>query len=417
VVWEDREIPVPQLLPHLESQDRQTRERAWRTYFSPYISKRDELADIFDELVRLRGSVALNAGFENYRDYAHREKNRFDYTPADCVRWQDSVEQVVVPAVVELRARRRSAMGLESLRPWDLDNDPYGHTPLRPFEDIAGLTGGVARIFSELEPSLAAEFQIMIDEGLLDLGSRKGKAPGGYCNSYPASRRPIIFMNAAGVHGDVKTLLHEAGHAFHCFEWFNIQPSFQRHPGSEMCEVASMTMELLAGPYLARDRGGFYTEEEAGRARADHLEEVLTILTHIAAVDGIQQWIYTNPAGADRDAREAEWIRLRERFDQGVDWSGLRPQRVARWYSQPHFFINPFYYIEYGLAQLAAVQIWRKSLEDPAGTLAGYRRALALGATKSLPELYAAAGAKLVFDPDEMGALVEFVQEQIAAAG
>jgi oligoendopeptidase F len=414
VEWEGQEVPLPRLQPYLQEQDRDVREKAWRLSMQPYIDERGRLADIFDRLVELRQGIATNAGVANYRDFAHREKDRFDYTPQDCLRWHDSVEQTVVPAVTRIRERRRQRLGVDALRPWDLNQDVAGRPPLRPFDQVSELISGSTRIFSKLDPDLAGYFQTMADEGLLDLDSRKGKAPGGYCDELTLIGRPLIFMNAVGVSRDLETLLHEAGHAFHVFEWDRIEPYFQRFPGAEMCEVASMSMELLASPYLERENGGFYDSEGARRARANHLSDLITVLTHIASVDAFQHWIYTDAAGADRDARDRAWLDIRGRFDPGVDWSGLDAQRIARWYAQIHFFCYPFYYIEYGLAQLAALQVWRASMEDPVRALRDYRRALALGATRPLPELYGAAGARLVFDPEGMGELVALAEEKLA---
>jgi oligoendopeptidase F len=415
VEWEGEEKTIPQLSPYLLDQDRAVRERAFRKSKAPYIAARDELAALFSQQFALRERVARNADFANFRDYAHRQKNRFDYTPADCECFHAAVEETVVPAVARRLARRQATLGLDTLRPWDLDPDPLGRPALRPFEEVADLIAPAAAIFGQIDPTLGGYYRTMVDERLLDLDSRKGKAPGGYCTTFAHRGRPFIFMNSAGVASDVTTLLHEAGHAFHAFE-VQAQPLlFQRETGSEMDEVASMAMELLAAPYLGRDRGGYYAEAEARRARIEHLEGILTLLPHIASVDAFQQWLYTSGAGADADARDAAWLRIRGRFEVGIDWSGLEAERVARWYHQLHIFLVPFYYIEYGIAQLGALQVWRNSQRDPQGALDGYRRALALGGTAPLPELYAAAGARLAFDSATMGELVGLVEEQLAA--
>lgn len=237
-----------------------------------------------------------------------------------------------------------------------------------------------------------------------------GKAPGGYCQTLSSRGRPFIFMNAVGVMDDVMTLLHEAGHAFHTFAAHPQPFIWQRHPGSEGAELASMSMELLALPHLATP-GELLTDEQLRFARLEHLEDMLTSLLHIATVDAFQFWIYTSGQGHDAEARDAAWLALRQRFDPGVDWSGLTRERIARWYRQIHIFVYPLYYIEYGIAQLGAIQVWRRSLTDPSGALASYRAALALGGTRSLPELYRTAGAQLVFDPSRMASLVRFVEE------
>ena len=412
--WQGEDLPLPRLAPFLLSHDRAVRERAFRLQAAPYIAARDQLADVFDRLYAVRVAMARNAGFASYRDYVHQAKHRFDYTPSHCERFHDGVERAVMPAVARMRARRRTMMGLPALRPWDLGVDPEGRPPLHPFDDVSMLVAGARRIFDRLDPTLGRYFAVMADEGLLDLDSRRGKRPGGYCTSLPHRGRPFIFMNAAGVHGDVETLMHESGHAFHTFEARHLPYTFQRHPGMEMAETASMSMELLTAPYLAKTSGGYYSDADAGRARREHLEGILELLPHVAAIDAFQHWLYTSGEGHDRDARDDAWVRIQGRFGVGIEWEGVEQERRARWLRQLHVFLYPFYYIEYGLAQLAALQVWRNALTDRASALASYREALALGATRPLPELLAAAGASLVFDPAPMAALVTLVEVQIA---
>ncbi|HEU5171044.1 MAG TPA: M3 family oligoendopeptidase [Gemmatimonadales bacterium] len=413
-VWEGVERPLPQLQPFLKSPDREVRERAWRASTEPYLARRDALSALFGTMYTLRQRAAANAGFTNFRDYSFPAKFRFDYTPADCERFHGAVEATVVPAVERLFDQRRRRLRLDALRPWDLQVDPYREGPLRPFGTAAELVARARTVFERVSPELGREFQTMVDARLLDLESRKGKAPGGYCETLHFRGRPFIFMNAVGLVDDVNTLLHEAGHAFHAFA-SQAQPLiWQRHPGSEAAELASMSMELLAAPHLSGS-GGFYTPAEARSAELEHLEDVLLALGHIASVDAFQHWIYTSGDGGDPAARDETWLRLRARFERGVDWSGLERQRIARWYRQLHVFLYPFYYIEYGIAQLGALQVWRNGLRDPAGAVARYRTALALGATRPLPEIYRAAGAELSFDARLMGELVTLVEERIAA--
>lgn len=412
VEWEGVERPLPQLQPFLKSSDRAVRERAFRVSSQPYLDRRGELSDLFDKMYHLRERAALNAGFANFRDYIFPAKFRFDYTPADCERFHAAVEHTVAPAVERILQSRRQRLGLGVLRPWDLAVDPYRPKALRPFGNAGELVSTARRVFDRVDPVLGREFQTMIDEGLLDLESRKGKAPGGYCETLHFSGRPFIFMNAVGLVDDVNTLLHEAGHAFHAFAAHEQPLIWQRHPGSEAAELASMSMELLAAPYLTQPVG-YFAAEDALSARLEHLEDILLSLVHIASVDAFQTWIYTSGQGGDADARDAEWLRLRARFERGVDWSGLEQERVARWYRQLHIFLYPFYYIEYGIAQIGALQIWRNSLKDPAGAVARYREALAVGAVQRLPEIYRVAGANLTFDADAIGELVQLVEREI----
>jgi oligoendopeptidase F len=359
----------------------------------------------------LRQGIANQAGYKDFRDYTHLEKNRFDYSVDDCKRFQDAVEQAVLPAATRIHERRRKQMELHALRPWDLGADPKARPPLRPVDSLDQLVERGAPVFEKVDPDFRGYFERMAAAGLLDLANRKGKAPGAYSASLHFRRMPLVFMNAVGVDDDVRTLLHECGHAFHSFEASRQPLLFQRHPGSEMAEVASMSMELLAAPFI----GDFYSEDDARRSRAELLERIVLFFPHCASVDAFQQWAYTDVEGADRDARERKWLELRARFEgAAVDWSGLDRERIARWYQQPHFFSSPFYYIEYGLAQMAALQVWRNSRRDYREAVRMYRSALALAATRPLPELYGAAGARLVFDADTMRQIIDDVEEELA---
>ena len=415
VDWDGEEKTPSQLLPFLESNDRAMRERAFRLRAKPYVEQRQPLADIFNRMYDLRQQVARNAGFENFRDFTHREKNRFDYTPEDCLRFHAAVETAVLPAVKRIMERRRVRMGLDKLRPWDLTVDSMGRRALKPFEDIATFIDRAGAVFGRVDPDFRTYYQSMADAQLLDLDNRKGKAPGAYCQTLAFRKMPLIFMNAVGVDRDVSTLLHESGHAFHSLEASRLPLLFQRHPGSEMAEVASMSMELLAAPFIDSDSGGYYSQDDARRSRAELLEGIVQFFPHCASVDAFQHWIYLDRDGRDAGARDRKWLELRRRFEgDSVDWNGLDVERVARWYQQPHFFGNPFYYIEYGIAQLGALQVWRNSLRDRGEAIRKYREALALGATRPLPELFKAAGARLIFDSDGMGELISLVEEELA---
>lgn len=410
--WDGKKITIPQLQPYLKERDRTVREKAFRLGAKSYLEKRAELAALFDRMFDLRQRVAANAGFTNYMEYAFRAKHRFDYTPDDVARFNAAVEETVAPAVEQLMAHRKRALGVESVRPWDTLVQLESATPLRPFSDNASFVGPAMRIFDYLDAELGVEFRDMQAEGLLDLESRPGKAPGGYCTRLPWRGKPFVFMNAVGVPDDINTLVHEAGHSFHDYASHRHPFIWQRGTGHEAAELASMSMELLVMPHLTKPTG-YYTPEEARSVEIEQLEDVLTSLVHIASVDAFQRWIYTSGSGGDAAARDAAWLDIRSRFERGVDWSGLEAERVARWYRQLHIFELPFYYIEYGIAQLGALQLWRDSLRDPAETMGRYKAALALGGTRSLPEIYAAAGARLIFDAGEMGELVTLVLRRL----
>jgi oligoendopeptidase F len=414
VEWDGERKTIPQLQPYLKSADRAARERAFRLGASAYLEQRDVLAEQFDRMYALRVEVAREAGFADYQQYCFAAKHRFDYTPDDCARFHEAVIETVTPATERLMAYRQQSLGVDTLRPWDVTVDLNITEPLRPFDNVGTFVSRAQRIFDRVDPELGSRFRIMSDERLLDLESRPGKAPGGYCTDLSFRGRPFIFMNAVGVPDDVNTLIHEAGHCFHDFATHALPFTWQRRTGHEAAELASMSMELLAMPYLVTP-DGYYSPEQARVAWLEHLEDVLGSLVHIASVDAFQAWIYTNPAGADRDARDAQWLSLRSQFEAGVDWSGLERERVSRWYRQLHIFELPFYYIEYGIAQMGALQVFRNAVQDAGSAVTAYKQFLSLGGTRSLPDLYKAAGVQLVFDAATMRELVEFVEERIEA--
>jgi oligoendopeptidase F len=413
VDWEGEQKTVPELQPFMLDRNRPTREKAFRLGANAYLEKKDEISSLFHEMVKIRHALAREAGFENYRDYAFAAKYRFDYTPDDCARFHDSVEKAVLPAISRLRQARRRELGLDTLRPWDLQVHPTRSSRLVPFSNTNEFLAGTSRMFDCVDAELATFFRRMIDHNLLDLESRQGKAPGGYCTRLPQRGEPFIFMNAVGVHDDVNTLTHESGHAFHAFLTQHIQYMWCRPTGHEAAELASMSMELLAAPHLAKPVG-FYSAADAADAQIEHLEDILVGLPHIACVDAFQHWIYTDGIDASPADRDAKWLQLRARYEPEVDYSGLEPERLTRWYRQSHIHTAPFYYIEYGLAQLAALQVWRRSRRNVAEALAGYKAALSLGGTKSLPQIFATAGASLVFDAPTMAELVGEVEKRIA---
>ncbi|MBI5878121.1 MAG: M3 family oligoendopeptidase [Chloroflexi bacterium] len=408
VQFDGEERTLAQLYPVLEETDRARREAAWRAMNERRYREREKLDAILDRMIGLRETIACNAGFANFRDYKFAQLLRFDYTPADCFAFHDAVERHVVPLLRRIQAARRAQMGLGALRPWDTSADPLGRPPLRPFATARELIDGCARIFTQVDPALAAQFAQMDQRGVLDLENRKGKGPGGYQELLPESRVPFIFMNAVSTDGDVMTLLHEGGHAFNAFatqsEWLNTY----RHPPMEFAEVASMSMELLGAPHIE----AFYALADAQRSRTQHMESTVTVLSWIAIVDAFQHWLYTAP-GHTHTERNAEWARLYARFGGEADWTGLEAYRDSMWHRQLHIFEVPFYYIEYGIAQLGALQIWRNMRQDRAAAIAAYRRALALGGSRTLPEIYATAGIEFKFDAGTVAPLMELVAKEL----
>ncbi len=410
VTLHGEELTLPQAEQRGMDTDRNVREDAWRVVQSRWLESREALDALYLQMLPLRRQLAANAGLTDYRAYMWRSLRRFDYTPEDSLAFGAAIEAEVVPLASKILEKRRQTLGMDTLRPWDLNVDPEGRTPLRPFADVAALEEGTAQIFSQVDPDLGQDFE-KIRQGFLDLDSRKGKAPGGYCSFFPKTGLPYIFMNAVGTESDIRVLLHEGGHAFHGLASSAAQPLlWNRGAPMEFNEVASMAMELLALPYLEKDKGGFYTPEDAVRARQEQMEKIVLFLPYMAVVDGFQHWVYAdapdNVTAADLDAK---WGQLWTRFMGGVDWSGLEAERVSGWHRKLHIFTVPFYYVEYGLAQLGALQVWRNALADQADAVRRYRAALALGNTRPLPELYAAAGARLAFDQETVGELAQLV--------
>lgn len=414
VEWEGKELTLLQLQPVYQETDRERRERAWRLAAGRQLADREAINELWGRMIAVRRKIAENAGLPDFRAYMWRKRLRFDYTPEDCDTFHRAIEQVVVPAAQRLYERRRQRLGVDQLRPWDLDVDPFSRPPLRPFEKVADLEHKTSAIFHRVDPQLGEYFEIMRRENLLDLENRVGKAPGGYCTDFLAIRRPFIFTNAVGVHDDVQTLIHEGGHAFHVFEASHL-PYYQYFQVPlEFAEVASMGMELLAAPYLAADAGGFYTQADAARAFADNLERGLLFWPYMAVVDAFQHWAYTHPEqGSDPAACDARWTELWRRFMPGVDWSGLEQELVTGWHRKGHIHTDPFYYVEYGLALLGALQVWRNALGDQSAAVAAYRQALSLGYSVPLPQLFATAGARFAFDAGTLGELVDLVLDMI----
>jgi oligoendopeptidase F len=417
---------------YLELTDRAVRDAAWRAIAQRRLNDREALNGLYDRMISSRDRMAHNAGFENYIGYAFVEKKRFDYTPRDCAAFWSAVEKHVVPLVRRLDRERQRALGVESLRPWDLAVDTRGRPALHPFEGGQDLLRKAVRTFHELDPRLgkmisdlaapsrngaaAQERDEAVRTECLDLDSRKGKRPGGYQYVRDRRRRPFIFMNAAGLQRDVMTMIHEAGHAFHSMLCAGDPLLEYRHSPIEFAEVASMSMEHLTMPYWGE--AGFYTtDEDLARARRTHLEDSITILAWIATIDAFQHWVYSHPAHS-RDERDGQWLALDARFGHAISWEGLDDFRAAAWQKQSHLFTHPMYYIEYGIAQLGALQLWLKSGEEgePAAVNA-YIRALTLGGSRPLPDLFAAAGLEFDFGDATIARIVEAVEGELERIG
>ncbi len=412
VTYDGREQTMQQMARYWQEPDRKVRQETWELTAGRRLADREVLDDIFDKMVGLRARIAANAGCADFRDYQFKVYERFDYGPTECFAFHDAIEELVVPVHRRLQEHRRRQLGVDTLRPWDLSVDPRNRPPLRPFETVAELSARSSTIFHRIDPELGRQFDGMVAAEWLDLDSRKGKSPGGYQATYDESRHPFIFMNAVGLHSDVETLLHEGGHAFHSIACRDEPLIGYRHCGMEMAEVASMSMELFA--YDCLDE--FYGGDDLVRARREQIEGMVSIFPWIATIDAFQHWIYTHPRHT-RDQRVAEWLGLRGRFGGIDDWSGHEQVRETQWQRQLHLYGVPFYYIEYGIAQIGALQLWLNARRDRAGTLRKYREALALGGSRPLPELWDAAGIRFDFSAATLRPLIDALSAELEALG
>lgn len=429
VQFDGQERTLPQMAAYQLETDRSLRESAWRTVAQRRLADRAAMDDLLDRMIERRHRMATNAGCGGYVAYAFKDKLRFDYAPADCEKFWVSVEKRVVPLMHRLAAARRGSLGVAALRPWDLAVDRKGRPGLKPFDGGRELFDKSARVFDALDPRLGRMFRdlgpsdaerttekVLVSE-CLDLDSRTGKRPGGYQYNRARSRRPFIFMNAAGLLRDAMTMVHEAGHAFHSMLCGGDPLVDYRSSPIEFAEVASMSMEHLTMPHWGGAGGYFESEADVRRARVEHLERSVTILAWIATIDAFQHWMYGHPAHTHRQ-RDDQWVALDQRFGEPVDWRGLDDERRSNWQKQSHLFSHPMYYIEYGIAQLGALQLWLKSRRDgERAAVDAYIRALSLGGSRPLPELFAAADLRFDFGEDTIARVVDAVEGELGRMG
>jgi len=408
----DKEYTLQQAAKFLENPDRDLRKEVYLKVQNRRLQDKDAFNKLFTELVQKRQQIAENAGFENYRDYKFAELGRFDYTKEDCFQFHEAVKRHVLPLVDQINRYKKEKLGLDTLRPWDLEAEPAGTAPLHPFTTGKELLSKTEACFEALNPFFADCLRKMDELRHFDLESRKGKAPGGYNCPLSESGAPFIFMNAAGQMSDVTTMVHEGGHAIHSFLAHPLELSaFKEYP-MEIAEVASMSMELFT-----MDHWDVYFKdaEELRRAKIHQLERVITIFPWIAIIDKFQHWVYENPRHTE-DEREANWLRILNEFSSPVvDQEGLEPFRACSWQRQLHLFEVPFYYIEYGIAQLGAIGMWMQYQQNPEQALDNYIKALSLGGTKTLPALFEAAGLKFDLSPAHIKKLMDFVHERMQA--
>ncbi|MFQ3212488.1 MAG: oligoendopeptidase F [Marivirga sp.] len=405
-----KEMTLQQAAVMLQSPDRKLRAEVYHKISDRRLVDKEKLNALFNELIKIRTETAQNAGFENFRDYMFTAMGRFDYAPDDCFDFHESVKTEVVPLLNSIAIDRKEKLGLEALKPWDKAVDISGKAALRPFSDARDLTKRTVSCFKRLDPFLGECLEKMEEMGHLDLDSRKGKSPGGY--NYPLSETgvPFIFMNATSTLSDMVTLLHEGGHAVHSFLMNDLELTDFKNTPSEVAELASMSMELITMDHWDVF---FDNEEDLKRAKREHLEQIIETLPWVATIDKFQHWLYENPNHTVEE-RTDEWNIIFDDFsDKITDWSDLEDKKDSLWQKQLHLFEVPFYYIEYGMAQLGAIAVWRNFKEDNEKGLASYLLALQLGYTKSIPEIYEAANIKFDFSKENISTLMNFVKEQL----
>ncbi|MGM0640959.1 MAG: M3 family oligoendopeptidase [Thermotogota bacterium] len=408
VEYDGEEKTLSQMGIYQKNPERKIREETWKLVNTRLLEVKDELNDLFDQLKEIRIEIAKNAGFDNYRDYMHYAKGRFDYEPKDVFEFHKSVENVIVPFLKEINKDRKDKLNVENLRPWDLNVDLDGKV-LSPFNTEDEFVDKAVEVLHRVKPDFGVKLEKMKNSGFLDLENRKGKAPGGYNYPLHETGGSFIFMNAIGLQGDVRTLLHESGHAMHNFACNHIDLGVYKDYPSELAELASMSMELLTMEHL----NVYYSDDaDLKKAKLEQLRGTLKVFPWVMTVDAFQQWIYTNP-NHTAEEREEFFASLMDRFNTDVEFSGLEAEKAARWLRQLHIFEVPFYYIEYAMSQLGAIAIYKNYKEKGKEAVKMYEEFMSLGYSKSIPELYETAGIKFDFSEEYISDLVEFIKKEI----
>ncbi len=407
VEFQGEEKTLPEMAVFMKDNDRSVREAAFRARNGKMLAHKQELNDLFDKLFVLRKKEAENAGYKNYRDYIHTAKGRFSYTVQDVLEFHTAVETEMIPLITELNQKRKDKLGVDKLKPWDMAV-PLDGKLLKPVSKPEDLIPKHIEMMNLVNPVFGRNFKAMDDTKLLDLFNRKNKAPGGY--SYPLYKygASFIFMNAVGLHSDLRTLVHEIGHAMHEFAQADLHYTSMLDLPMEAAELASMSMEMLSMPHW---NVCYKDNDDFRKARYDQIEDALRFFPWCMVVDAFQQEIYTKADTAE--LREKAFLDVMDRFSAGVDWDGLKDEKTAQWLFQLHIFEVPFYYIEYGIAQLGALAMYRQYKKHPVQAVENYKKFLHLGHQVPLSDLYAEAGIELKFTREYIKDLVDFIREEL----
>jgi oligoendopeptidase F len=411
VTLNGEELTLQQASLKLKENDRSVRKEAYDKISQRRLQDRDKLDELFNELIQIRQEVAENADFDNYRDYKFKSLGRFDYTKEDCFAFHNAIESEVVPLLKKVTAKRKELMKLDSLMPYDTAVDPLGRKPLKPFKEADEMLDKCLKSFQNIDPYFGECLSKMKEMKYLDLGSRIGKAPGGYNYPLQESGVPFIFMNASGSLRDVETMFHEGGHAIHSFLSDNLELTAFKDTPAEIAELASMSMELIS---MDEWHLFFDDDEELKRAKIEQLEGIISTLPWIATIDAFQHWIYENPKHTNEE-RTSKWIELSKRFGTGIiDFTDYQGTKESNWQRQLHLYEVPFYYIEYGFAQLGAIAVWKNYLENKEKGISDYKEALKLGYTQSIPNVYKAAGVRFDFSQEYVKSLFDFLKIELS---
>lgn len=402
-------LTLAQARGKLSSEDAATRRAAYGAYYGWFLGAHDEIADIYGQLARLRDTMGKNVGHPNFVPLGYDGMGRTDYGPDEVRAFRDAVETYISPLFAAKCAAQAKALGTETLRPWDNAYDPAMNLPDGVAGPVEAQLDKMARALERLSPKLAAHFERMRNEDLIDLENRKGKGAGAYCTSFPDESKVAIFCNSTGSEDDVRTLTHELGHAFQGWESQWIDAVDLRWPTSDACEVHSMGFEFLALPYLDE----FFDEEHRATFARARWSRAIDILCYVCVVDAFQHWVYENPE-ATADERDAAWVRLDAQYRPGIDWSGEAQDYVStRWYAQLHLFRYPFYYIDYALAETGAMQLGMLDAKDHADCMERYMELCRLGGTKSVTALFEGAGLRSPFEAETIRDLAQHAAEQL----
>ena len=411
ITYNGEMLTMPQAAVLLKNPDESIRKEVYETIVNRRAEDTTELDELFHKLVKLRHEVAQNAGCSDFREYKFKALGRFDYTIDDCLNFHDAIEKLIVPLVKTIQEEKAKKLKREKLKPWDAEVDPDGLAPLKPFKTGEELLDKSIQVFEKLDSYFGFCLSTMKTEGYLDLDSKPGKAPGGYNYPLYESGIPFIFMNAAGAQRDLTTMVHEGGHAVHSFLSRNLELTGFKSLPSEVAELASMSMELLTMDLWTE----FYTStDDLKRAQIEQLESVIKVLPWIATIDAFQHWIYTHPEHTTEE-RTAEWLAISKRFGTGMtDFTGYEEAQKSAWHKQLHLFEVPFYYIEYGIAQLGAIGVWKNFKSNPKKAIDDYKKALSLGYSRSIPEIYETAGLKFDFSKNYLSELTDLIQFELS---